>query len=189
MSKFIKIIIDKNKKVFKNIEHLPQVISLYEKFSRYLHDDYFLENKSALESVLELVERTAPYFWVIIRKKSGALAGFVFLDNLIGTKGMLHSAEVTTCFDPKFWGDYTKFCAKKFTKYCFKNYGLKKLKATVFSENFKVKTLLKKAGFKKEATLKAETLKNGKLQDIEIYSIISSKILLTKQMRADKGEQ
>jgi RimJ/RimL family protein N-acetyltransferase len=41
-----------------------------------------------------------------------------------------------------------------------------------FCPNFKVKTLLKKSGFKKEAILKAETIKNAKLQDIEVYSII-----------------
>jgi hypothetical protein len=86
MSKFIKIIINKTRKEFRNIEYLPQIISLYERFSRYLNDDYFLEKKSAMDAVIELVEKTAPYFWVIIHKKSGILAGFVFLDNWVGAK-------------------------------------------------------------------------------------------------------
>ena len=46
------------------------------------------------------------------------------------------------------------------------------MKAYIFPQNFKVKTLLKCAGFKKEAVLKAETIKNGVLQDIEVFSII-----------------
>lgn len=173
MCKFIKIIINRKRKEFKNIQYLPLVISLYERFERYLHDDYFLENrKSCVDAVIDLVEKTSPYFWVIVDKKSSKLAGFVFLDNLIGAKNNFHSAEVTTCFNPAFWGNYTKICAQKFIKYCFKKYKFKKLKAYIFVQNFKVKTLLKKAGFKKEAVLKAETLKNGQLQDIDVYSII-----------------
>lgn len=174
MSKFIKIVINRKKKEFKNIQYLPLIISLYERFARYLHDDYFLENeKSSVDAVIDLIEKTSPYFWAIVDKQSSKLAGFVFLDNWTGAKNNYHCAEVTTCFDPAFWGSYTKICAKKFIKYCFKKYKFKKLKAYIFIQNFKVKTLLKKAGFKKEALLKAETLKNGKLQDIEVYSIIS----------------
>lgn len=175
MSKFIKITINKNKKEFKNIEYLPQIIALYERFSAYLHDDYFLESKiSAIDAVLELVERTSPYFWAIIDKKKNKLAGFVFLDNWVGAKNNPHSAEVTTCFNPAYWGIYTKICARKFINYCFKNYKVRKLKASIFPQNFKVKTLLKRVGFKKEATLKAETVKKGIMQDIEVFSIIKS---------------
>lgn len=173
MSKFIKVIINKNKNEFRNIQYLPSIIILYEKFARYLHDDYFLQNQpSSIDAVINLVERTGPYFWAVIDKKSDKLAGFAFLDNWVGTKDDFHSAEITTCFHPAFWGTYTKICAKKFIKYCFKKYKLKKLKASVFPQNFKVKTLLKRSGFKKEAVLKAETLKNGVLQDIEVFTII-----------------
>jgi len=155
---------------------LPQVIHLYERFSRYLHDDYFLQKQeSSVDAVINLIEKTTPFFWVIVEKKSSKFAGFVFLENWVGSKNDLHSAEITTCFDPSFWGKYTKICAKKFIKFCFKKYKLKKLKAYVFPQNFKVKTILKKFGFRKEALLKAETLKNGELQDIEVYSIIKNK--------------
>lgn len=176
MSKFIKIIIDKRKKEFKNIHYLPKIIALYERFSKYLHDDYFLQNsQSSVDAIIDLIERTTPYFWAVVDKKTAKLAGFVFLDNLVGSVNNLHSAEVTTCFNPVFWGSYTKFCAKKFIKYCFKKYNLKKLKALIFPQNFKVKTLLKRAGFHKESLLKAETLKNGVFQDIEVFAIINIK--------------
>lgn len=173
MSKFIKIVINRKKREFRNIQYIPQVINLYEKFSKYLHDDYFLEGQIAsVDAVINLVEKTSPFFWVIVDKKNDKFAGFVFLDNFVGNGNNFHSAEITTCFEPSFWGKYTKTCAKKFIKYCFKKYNLKKIKACVFNQNFKVKTLLKKSGFKKEAVLKAETIKNGKLQDIEVYSIV-----------------
>lgn len=173
MSKFIKIIVNRNKKEFRNIQYLPQIICLYERFSSYLHDDYFLEKYvSSVDAIIDLVEKTSPNFWVILDKKSDKFAGFVFLDNWVGAGKNFHSAEVTTCFNPIFWGKYTKFCAQKFIKYCFKKYKLKKLKASIFPQNFKVGAILKKSGFKKEALLKGETLKKGKLQDIEVYSII-----------------
>lgn len=173
MSKFVKIIIDRKKQEFKNIQYLPQIIKLYEKFSRYLHDDYFLEGEiSPVDAVINLVEKISPFFWIILDKKTSKFAGFGFLENWVGCKNNFHSAEVTTCFEKEFWGKYTKTCAKKFINYCFKKYKLKKLKASIFPENSKVKTLLKILGFKKEAILKAETVKNGVLQDIEVYSII-----------------
>lgn len=173
MPKFAKIIINKNKKEFKNIKYLPRVIFLLNKFSKYLFDDYALSDDcDFVDLAIRLVEKVSPFFWVIIDSKSLEFAGFVFLENWVGTNNEFHSAEVTTCFEPKFWGTYTKKCARKFIKFCFKKYKLKKLKAQVFEQNFKVKMLLKKSGFKKEATLKAETLKNGKLQNIEVYSIL-----------------
>lgn len=175
MSKFIKIIVNKKRKEFRNIEYLPLIIRLYEKFSKYLHDDYFIKNKaSSVDAVINLIEKTSPYFWAIIDKKSGKFAGFCFLENWVGANNNFHSAEVTTCFEPSFWGKYTKVCAKKFIKYCFKKYKLKKLKAYIFPQNNRVKVLLKHSGFRKEALLKSETMKNGIAQDIEVYSIIKS---------------
>lgn len=173
MSIFIKIVVNRKQKKFLNIGYLPHIIKLYEEFATVLHDDYFIENKkSSVDVIIELIERTSPYFWAILDKEHKRFAGFCFLDNWIGSKNTPHSAEVTTCFEPAFWGKYTKFCAKKFIKFCFKRYKLKKLKAYVFPQNSRVKTLLKKSGFTKESLLKAETVKDGKLQDIEVYSII-----------------
>lgn len=175
MSKFIKIVINRRKKDYKNIQYLPQIIRLYEKFSKYLNDDYLEKGGcSCVDIVIDLIEKSGSYFWVILDKKSDKFSGFVYLDNWIGVKNNLHSAEVTTCFEPVFWGQYTKSCAKKFIKYCFKKYKLKKLKACVFPQNLRVKGYLKTIGFKKEALLIAETLKNGKLQNVEVYSIVKS---------------
>lgn len=171
--KFIKVIVNRQKQEFRNIHYLPKIIALYERFSLYLHDDYFLESyKSFVDALVDLIEKTDSYFWVIVDKKNSKFVGFAFLTNWVGSKKNAHSAEITTCFEPEFWGKYTKICAKKFINYCFKKYKLKKIKASIFPQNQKVKALLKLNGFEKEALLKGETIKGGKLQDIEVYSII-----------------
>jgi len=97
------------------------------------------------------------------------------LDNLIGVENRLHSAEITTCFKRKFWGNFTKRAAKKFVMYCFKKLKLRKLKALVYKENYRAEAILKTAGLNLEAILKNETLKNGKPQDINVYSAIRGK--------------
>lgn len=174
MIKFIKIVIDRKNQSFRNIQYIPQIIALSGKFARYLHDDYFFENqKSLVEEIINLIEKTTPFFWAVLDKKTNRFAGFVFLENWVGAKNNFHSAEVTTCFSPEFWGKHTKICAKRFVKYCFKKYKLKKLKAYIFPQNFRVKPLLKFAGFKREAVLRGETLKNGELQDVEVFAVVS----------------
>ena len=148
-----------------------QALFLYIRYSKFLDDDYACNGQNAYSYFLNLINRTAPLFFVIV--ENDLVSGIVYLDNLIGGRNKLHSAEITTCFDRRFWGNYTKLCAQIFLNYCFKTYGFIKIKALVYPENFRVKTLLKNAGFKKEALLKNETLRNGKMQDIEIYSIFN----------------
>ena len=146
-----------------NSEYFEFVSCLYNKFKKYLEDDY------SEDTLASLIERTTPFFWVIL---SGELpAGFVYLENFIGNNKKLHSAEVTTCIHPEYWGTFSKYCAKIFFKKCFEDFGFQKIKALVYPQNFRVKALLKVSGFEKEAELKQETLKFGKLQNVEIYSL------------------
>lgn len=148
-----------------------QALFLYIKYLRYLEDDYALNNSNIYDYFFNLIQRTSPFFFVIT--EGDLVSGFVYLDNLIGDGKRLHSAELTTCFDKRFWGDYTKRCARFFINYCFETYGLKKIKVLVYPDNSRVKTLLKNSGFVKEAVLKNETLRNNKLQDVEVYSVFS----------------
>lgn len=153
---------------FEKPAYFEQALFLYIKYSKFLDDDYAQNNIPVYDYFFDLVQRTL--FFVIVEKD--VVSGFVYLDNIIGDAERFHSAELTTCFDKRYWGDYTKICAGIFLNYCFEHYGFKKIKALVYPENFRVKTLLKSAGFEKEALLKDETLRNNKLQDIEVYSII-----------------
>lgn len=172
MIKFVKIKINRKTKSYKNICFLEDIYLLYKKFDKFLSDDY--ANKDLLEEVIITIELSSPYFWAVL--KNNSFAGFVFLENIVGNENKLHSAEVTTCFKKEFWGDFTKKVAKKFARYCFKKLGFKKLKAKVFKENVRAAAILRAAGMKFEAELKTETMKNGKPQDILVYSLIKKDI-------------
>lgn len=167
MIKFVKIKLDRKNKIYKNIKFLENIFNLYKKYEKFLNDD-FTQN-DLLEEVLSIVERTSPFFWVVL--KDDKFAGFIFLENIIGNEKKLHSAEITTCFEQEFWGDFTKKVGKKFIRYCFKKLNFKKLKGLVFKGNTRINTLLKTLGLTLEAELKSETMKNGKPQDIQIFSI------------------
>ena len=171
MIEFISLVIDRTSKNYQNTKYFSEVLFLYLRYSKFLDDDYALNDQSFYEYFTGLVERLSPFFWVILY--DGKVSGFVFLDNIIGDSGRLHSAELTTCFHKEFWGDYTKYCANLFLKYCFEKLKFKKIKALVYPQNFRVKTLLKESGFEKEGYLRAETLRNNRLQDIEIYSVLN----------------
>lgn len=151
---------------FEKPAYFEQALFLYTKYSKFLDDDYASNGMSPYDYFLNLVMKTL--FFVIV--EDCEVVGFVYLDNFIGDSERFHSAEVTTCFDRRVWGNYTKICGRIFLDHCFEKYGLKKIKALVYPENFRVTTLMKSIGFEKEALLKAETMRNNKLQDIEVYA-------------------
>lgn len=154
------------------VEHIQLAKQLYIRYKQYLEDDY---NEDTFAG---LVTRTTPFFWVILSDTN--FAGFVYLENIIGSSKKLHSAEVTTCIHPKFWGDFSKYCAKIFFKKCFDEFGFYKIKALIYPENHRVRTLLKTSGFVKEAELKGETFRNGKPQNIEMHSLFRTYYEVTK---------
>lgn len=159
---------------YENPAYVKQAILLYLKYSKFLDDDYADAKNDKVQYFLDLINRTYPYFWVITEGEK--VSGFVYLDNIIGNNKKYHSAELVTCFDKNYWGIYTKICAYCFLRLIFQKYGFEKIKALIYPENFRVKNLLLYSGFSKEALLKNETKRNGKLQDIEIYSILKERL-------------
>ncbi|CCY62831.1 uncharacterized protein BN819_00930 [Clostridium sp. CAG:967] len=158
---------------FEKEKYFEQALFLYLRYSRFLDDDYAQKGMPVFEYFTRLISSVSPFFWVIT--EGDEVSGFVYLDNLIGDNERLHSAELSTCFKMKYWGDYTKKCAKLFLNFCFERFGFYKIKALVYPENSRVITLLKHAGFEKEALLKNETLRNNSLQDIEVYSVFNTR--------------
>lgn len=154
--------------IFEKPAYFEQALFLYAKSAKFMDDDFARNGQSFYEYFLKLVAATDPFFFVIV--ENNKVCGLVYLDNIIGDSENLHSAEVTTCFDRACWGIFTKICAVLFLNMCFEQFGFKKIKALVYPENFRIKTLLKCAGFEFEALLKGETVRNNKLQDIEVYS-------------------
>ena len=175
MDRFSPVILDFGRKRLLNTEKLSKLFFLYLRYAKYLDDDFANDNRPLYRYFIENVERLSPFFWVINNEQTNDIAGFVYLDNFTGNSEILHAAEVSACFFKKYWGDFTADTGKKFLKICFEELGLKKVKALIYPQNFRVKTLLKKIGFEKEGLLKAETLRNNKLQDIEIYSVINER--------------
>ncbi len=171
MIEFVNLIINRDLHEYRNTQYFTEVLFLYLRYSRFLDDDYALDGNSFYEYFVSLLERLNPFFWVILCDRK--FSGFVFLDNLIGDKNHIHTAEITTCFLKEYWGDYTKYCAKLFLNFCFHKLKINKLKVQVYPQNSRTKTILRYCGFEKEAFLKNETLKNGQMQDIEIYSIFN----------------
>lgn len=171
MLKFKPITVNRKDGCFKNIEYLPRIMFLYRRYEKFLKDDYAVQEDSFFEYFVSMVEDLSPYFWVILADED--VAGFVYLENFTGDMLQKHGAEITTCFDKKYWGGFTYYAALVFFDYCFEKLGLKKIKALIYPENFRVIRLLKRCGFEKEGLLKSETIRSGRLQDIEVYSLIS----------------
>ena len=152
--------------IYEKPAYFEQALLLYEKSIKFLDDDYALDGCSLGGYFKKLISNTL--FYVIVQDSK--VCGFVYLDNIVGDSKNLHSAEITACIDRTYWGVFPKICAVLFLSFCFENLGFKKIKALVYPENYRVKTLLKFAGFEFEALLKGETMRNNKLQDIEVYS-------------------
>ena len=164
MCQFIQVIYNPQLTLFRNLHYIPNIKACYEKYSKYLQDDF------SNGDFYSYIEGVSPYMWVILDYK-GVFMGFASLDNFIGNGTHKYSAELTTCFDKKAWGSFTRYSAKFFLKKCFDELGLYKIKANIYPDNFRVSTLLKYAGFKYETTIPEETLRFGKPQDIDQYAL------------------
>ncbi len=169
MDRFRNLYIDRETGEFHNTQYLTQAMFLYLRWQKFLDDDFAHRKGTFFEYFVDLVERISPFFWVIVR--DGNAVGFMYLENITGCRENLHCAEVIACFDKSVWGKYTKESSALFIKFCFEELEFTKLKALIYPENSRVKTILRQTGFTKEATLKAETQRRGKPQDIDIYSL------------------
>lgn len=149
------------------LRYIPSVEKCYRKYFKYFQDDFLHVN------LKDLISNVYPFFWIIL-DYSDNFMGFVFLDNFVGNDGKVFSAELTTCFDKKAWGAFTRYSAKIFLKKCFDEFELFKIKAQIYPDNFRIRNLLKDCGFMYESTLKNETLRKGKPQDIEVFSLYRS---------------
>lgn len=167
MCKFKKILLSPSENNITTLRYLPDIERCFRKYFKCFQDDFSLKTFSLFNAAYK-----AP-FWVILDYYDRFM-GFVFLDNFIGNDKKLYSAEITTCFDKKAWGSFTRYSAKIFLKKAFDEFGLYKIKAQIYPDNFRVRNYLKDCGFQYETTLKNETLRLGKPQDIEVYGLYRS---------------
>lgn len=168
MCKFIRIKsykpLNDNEKYSKYIEKINE---LYQRYSKFLFDDFFVEKQNGVD---ELIENLSPYFWIITDRNDN-FAGFVFIDDFVGNENKFFSAEVSVCFDKKYWGNFVRYSSKFFFKMCFDVFEFYKIKAQFYPQNKFVKKLLQDCGFEYEVTLPSETLRKSVPQDIEVWSL------------------
>ena len=166
MCKFRRLFLDSGAINSSSLHYIPFIEKCWKRFSKYFQDDfssYFIK-----DSFIKCISN--PFFWVVLDYEENFM-GFVFLDNFVGSDGKLFSAEITTCFEKEAWGSFTRYSAKFFLKKCFDELGLYKIKAQIYPDNFRIRNYLKDCGFVFEATLKNETLRAGKPQDIDVYAL------------------
>ncbi len=172
MCKFVNLIVDKNNLLSQNTQYLSNVIFLYLRYEKFLNDDYAA--KVNYENILNLIENCRDLFFVFLNEEDDDFAGFVYLDNLTGNNDKIHGGEITVCFEKKYWGKFTRQAAREFFNYCFNTLGFTKIKAQIYPFNSRVKNILTYSGFKKDGVLRGETMKNGKITDVEVYSLLKS---------------
>lgn len=165
MCKFEKLLLNNGDVNLKALRYFPDVQRCINKYFKYFQDDFSYTNLQEF-----LLNYCYTPLWVIL-DYSDRFMGFVFLDNFIGNDKKLYSAEITTCFDKQAWGNFTRYSAKIFLKKAFDEFGLYKIKAQIYPDNFRVKNFLKDCGFEYETTLKKETLRLGKPQNIDVYGL------------------
>ncbi len=153
--------------------YFPKILLLYIRYRKFLGDD-FSKNQFGINYIYTFILERSPLFWVILADES--YAGFIYLDELIGSKDYIHCAELTVCLDKKFWGQFTRKVADEFISLCFENLNLHKLKACIYPENNRVRSILNYCGFEKEGFFKSETIKNAIPQDVEIYGLLNKNI-------------
>ncbi len=150
----------------QSLRYIPQFQNYYKRFAKYLQDDF----SNFEDDIISYIE-SFPFFWFIVSFVENQFMGFVALDNFVGNNLINYSAELTTGFVPEAWGNFTRYSAKFFLKKAFDELGLYKIKANIFPDNYRTSVLLKSAGFEYETTLKNETIRKNKYQDIDVYSI------------------
>ena len=109
MCKFIRI---KSYKALQNNEkyskYIEKINELYQKYSQFLFDDFFVTSSNKSENFITIF---VPYFWIITDRNDN-FAGFVFLDDFVGNGNKFFSAEVSVCFEKKYWGSFVRYCSK-----------------------------------------------------------------------------
>lgn len=100
---------------------------------------------------------------VVVGNISGAMKDDVYSQNV----------EIGYFLDEKYWGRgiITK-AVKALIKHFFEEYNITRIYAEMFAENTASRRVMEKAGFKLEAVLKKNVIKNGILGDNCIYSIL-----------------
>ncbi len=97
----------------------------------------------------------------------------------VSRQGNIHSltAELGYYIAEEYWGKgiMTK-AVKQICKYVFDNSDILRIYAEPFAFNAASCRVLEKAGFQYEGTLRSNAIKNGKVTDMKMYSLLKSEV-------------
>lgn len=122
--------------------------------------------------------------WITIANQDKPITNFaiVYKGSAIGGVGIIKqndifrkNAEIGYWLGAKYWnkGISTK-ALKAMIEYTFETFDINRLFAHIFESNQASIRVLQKCGFTKEACLKKSIIKNNKIQDCYIYSLLRS---------------
>lgn len=109
--------------------------------------------------------------WALRRSQDNYLIGGIgFLGFNIGES---HRAELGYWLAKPYWNKGIMTAAvKAASNYGFKEFGLIRITANVFSSNLGSARVLEKAGFKCEGTLRSHYKKDGEIRDGKLYALL-----------------
>ena len=125
---------------------------------------------------LALVARTTqqqgrPVQWAI-RSADDALIGGCGFDGF--QVGKSHRAEIGYWLAKPFWGQgIMTAVVQRLCQHAFREFGLVKITAHVFSRNPASARVLEKCGFQEEGFLRKHFLKDGKFIDVRLFALLT----------------
>jgi len=157
----------------KHIKQLPGVANnlkisanMADRFpSPYTHQD-------ASNFVKKMMLCSETHSWAI--ELDGHLVGGIGLS--IRTGAAFHSTGLAYWLGEEYWGKgIASYAVKNIVTYVFDTIKLVRIETTVFHWNSASVRVLEKCGFTKEGTLKSSFIKNGKIVDRYVFSLIEKK--------------
>jgi ribosomal-protein-alanine N-acetyltransferase len=143
-----------------------------EKVARHLRDRFpYPYTVGDARTFIESVLTAHPVTTFAIDVEGEAVGGIGFS---AGTDVERFSAEIGYWLGEAFWGrGIAADALRVVSDYAFRDCGLLRLYALPFAENQQSMRVLEKAGYEKEAILRASSVKFGKPRDQALYALIN----------------
>lgn len=115
--------------------------------------------------------RPITMFAIIVNAEAAGGIGFT-----PGSDIERYSAEIGYWLAEPYWGrGITTDAAQLVSEYAFRTCNILRLFAVPFADNLRSNRVLEKAGYTREATLRASSVKNGEPRDQALYALVNDK--------------
>lgn len=166
---FEPVIADRTSEKFVNVQYLPFILTLFEKYRNILSDDYYPQEESELVNYL-IEEINSLYPWFLICLKDGEPIGTVWISHWHGTANRYHSCQVHSYLDRKFWGKPAREAMDELLDILFNHIGVQRVQMEIPEFNRKAVGFAEKMGFVREGTVRCATIKDGKPLNHVLFS-------------------